>query len=119
MHQEIGSGSASSKGSGGSTSNVQSLQPSTSRPSSTGNNLTLEPSPTTRLPSQSRDADTLKLLIMRVQAALYSKGFLTGAIDGTLSTETRQALRMFQLAHGISATVTMTTPTLDSQGVRL
>jgi peptidoglycan hydrolase-like protein with peptidoglycan-binding domain len=56
---------------------------------------------------------------MRVQAALYSKGYDPGAIDGVLSPETQSALRMFQLAHGIRATGTMTTPTLDALGVRI
>ncbi|EPG2130868.1 peptidoglycan-binding protein [Stenotrophomonas maltophilia] len=70
-----------------------------------------------RLPA--RDADVLKLLIMRVQAALYSKGYDPGAIDGVLTPETQSALRMFQLAHGIRATGTMTTPTLDALGVRI
>lgn len=56
---------------------------------------------------------------MRVQAALYSKGYDPGAIDGTLSPQTQSALRMFQLTYGIKVTGTMTTPTLDALGVRL
>jgi Putative peptidoglycan binding domain. len=79
----------------------------------------LEPSAYDKPAKEGRDADALKLLIMRVQAALYSKGYDPGAIDGTLTPETQSALRMFQLAHGIRATGTMTTPTLDALGVRL
>ncbi|KOB01495.1 peptidoglycan-binding protein [Xanthomonas arboricola] len=56
---------------------------------------------------------------MRVQAALYSKGYDPGAIDGTLTPETKLALRLFQRAYGLKATGTMTTPTLDALGVRL
>ncbi|GHH61459.1 hypothetical protein GCM10009090_37930 [[Pseudomonas] boreopolis] len=79
----------------------------------------MEPSSKAKPVTEGRSADALKLLIMRVQAALYSKGYDPGAIDGTLSPQTQSALRMFQLAHGIRATGTMTTPTLDALGVRL
>jgi len=111
---------ANGTGSGATTYPYQSLKPATGpgAPGST-NNLTLEPSAHGKPLTEGRDADALKLLIMRVQAALYSKGYDPGAIDGVLTPETQSALRMFQLAHGIRATGTMTTPTLDALGVRL
>jgi len=79
----------------------------------------LQPSTLAAPDSERRDADQLKLLIMKVQAALYSKGYDPGAIDGILSPQTQSALRMFQLTYGIKVTGTMTTPTLDALGVRL
>jgi len=68
---------------------------------------------------QRQDADELRMLIMRVQAALYSKGLDPGAIDGVLSQKTQTALRTFQRRYGLQVTGTMTTPTLDALGVRL
>lgn len=61
----------------------------------------------------------LKIIIMRVQAALYSKGYDPGAIDGTLGAATKQALREFQTAHGLPASAKMTTATLNALGVSL
>ncbi|KGI77710.1 peptidoglycan-binding protein [Oleiagrimonas soli] len=56
---------------------------------------------------------------MRVQAALYSKGYDPGAIDGVLSTQTKQALRKFQSAHNLPADAKMSTATLNALGVSL
>ncbi|MBB6182939.1 peptidoglycan-binding protein [Oleiagrimonas soli] len=64
-------------------------------------------------------ADRLKMIIMRVQAALYSKGYDPGAIDGVLSTQTKQALRKFQSAHNLPADAKMSTATLNALGVSL
>jgi His-Xaa-Ser repeat protein HxsA len=58
-------------------------------------------------------------MIMRVQAALYSKGYDPGAIDGVMGEKTRSALRKFQQDHGLIATGSMTTETLNALGVRL
>lgn len=63
--------------------------------------------------------DQLKLMIMRVQAALYARGYDPGAIDGELSNPTKSALRSFQTAHGIEPTAKMTTETLNALGVAL
>jgi len=98
---------------------MQNLEPAAQANSRSTNSLTLEPGTYDKPVTEGRDANALKLLIMRVQAALYSKGYDPGAIDGVLTPETQSALRMFQLAHGIRATGTMTTPTLDALGVRL
>lgn len=63
--------------------------------------------------------DQLRMMIMRVQAALYARGYDPGAIDGVLSEMTKRALGRFQLAHGLPATYTMTTATLNALGVAL
>lgn len=64
-------------------------------------------------------SDQLKMMIMRVQAALYSKGYDPGAIDGVMTPETKQALAKFQGAHGLPANSKMTTATLNALGVAL
>jgi His-Xaa-Ser repeat protein HxsA len=64
-------------------------------------------------------ADQLRLMIMRVQAALYAKGYDPGAIDGELTESTKLALRKFQNARGLVATGKMTTQTMNALGVAL
>ena len=65
------------------------------------------------------NADQLRLMIMRVQAALYAKGYDPGAIDGELTEPTKLALRKFQSAHGLVVTGKMTTQTMNALGVAL
>jgi His-Xaa-Ser repeat protein HxsA len=64
-------------------------------------------------------ADQLRLMIMRVQAALYGKGYDPGAIDGELTEPTKLALRRFQASSGLTVTGKMTTQTLNALGVAL
>lgn len=64
-------------------------------------------------------ADQVQLMIMRVQAALYSKGYDPGAIDGVLGATTKAALRTFQTDHGLVASGAMTTETLNALGISL
>ena len=64
-------------------------------------------------------ADQLRLMIMRVQAALYAKGYDPGAIDGELTESTKLALRKFQNARGLVPTGKMTTQTMNALGVAL
>jgi His-Xaa-Ser repeat protein HxsA len=59
------------------------------------------------------------MMIMRVQAALYSKGYNPGAIDGQLTEATKSALKKYQTARGLPATGTMTTETLSALGIAL
>jgi His-Xaa-Ser repeat protein HxsA len=59
------------------------------------------------------------MMIMRVQAALFSRGYDPGAIDGVMGAKTRSALIHFQTAQGLTATGTMTTETLNALGVRV
>ena len=76
------------------------------------------PAPLYSSPANKRPtADQLRMIIMRVQAALYSKGYDPGAIDGVLSPATVAALRRFQVAKGLAASGTLTTETLDALGI--
>jgi His-Xaa-Ser repeat protein HxsA len=63
--------------------------------------------------------DQLRLMIMRMQAALYAKGYDPGAIDGELTESTKLALQKFQGAHGLAVTGKMTTQTMNALGVAL
>jgi His-Xaa-Ser repeat protein HxsA len=74
--------------------------------------------PQTLAPSRAT-ADQLTLMIMRVQAALLSKGYDPGAIDGVMNQETRATLLAYQISHGLNRTGTMTTETLNSLGVSI
>jgi His-Xaa-Ser repeat protein HxsA len=89
--------------------------PVSTTPSSPAANTLISPSSVSSRPS----ADQLQLMIMRVQAALYARGYDPGAIDGEMSDKTKQALRLFQAAHGLSPTAKMTTETLNALGVAL
>jgi His-Xaa-Ser repeat protein HxsA len=63
--------------------------------------------------------DQLSLFLMRVQAALYSRGYDPGGITGVMNESTRSALRRFQSAHGLPVSGLMTTETLTALGVSL
>jgi His-Xaa-Ser repeat protein HxsA len=70
--------------------------------------------------AQSRPTtDQLRMMIMRVQAGLYSRNYDPGAIDGELSTATKAALRKFQADKGLGVTGTITTATLNALGIAL
>jgi len=56
-------------------------------------------------------------MIMRVQAALFSRGYDPGAIDGELSDKTKSALRSFQANSGLTVTGTMSTESLTALGI--
>lgn len=88
--------------------------PSRTSPSRSPAPDTLAPSTTTR-PTH----DQLALIIMRVQAALFARGYDPGAINGQLNIQTRSAIASFQSAQGLQSTGTMTTETLNALGVRL
>ena len=55
--------------------------------------------------------------VSAVQTQLASMGYYHGAIDGALGPQTRDAVRRYQGAHGLSATGVLTTATLQSLGV--
>jgi len=63
--------------------------------------------------------DQLKTMIMRIQAALFARGYNPGAIDGVFNEKTKEALGTFQVAHGLPRTRSMTTETLNALGVFL
>jgi len=58
-------------------------------------------------------------MIMRVQAALYARGYDPGAIDGEYTESTKLALRKFQNTYGLEVTGKMTTQTMNALGVAL
>lgn len=58
-----------------------------------------------------------RLQIMRVQIALTSLGLFDGRIDGVLNTETKLALKRFQIVKGQPESGLMTTETLNALGV--
>jgi His-Xaa-Ser repeat protein HxsA len=58
-------------------------------------------------------------MIMRVQAALFSRGYDPGAIDGAMGTKTRVALELFQSRQGLTVTGNMSTETLNALGISL
>ncbi|MDE1963668.1 MAG: His-Xaa-Ser repeat protein HxsA [Xanthomonadaceae bacterium] len=86
---------------------------------STMRNLGANASPLITPNSTRATGDQLKIMIMRVQAALYSKGYDPGAIDGVMTPETKLALAKFQGAHGLPVSSKMTTATLNALGVAL
>jgi His-Xaa-Ser repeat protein HxsA len=54
---------------------------------------------------------------MRVQIQLTTLGLYTGAVDGVLSDQTKEAIKRFQVVKGLEANGLMTTETLNSLGV--
>lgn len=111
-HSSHSSHSSHYSGSGGSYQSPSYSAPKATpaAPSASMNGLYVSPKPA---------GNQLTMIIMRVQAALYAKGYDPGAIDGTLSPETKQALRQFQAAHGLPTDAKMTTATLNALGVSL
>lgn len=80
---------------------------------------TLAPSSTEPVANGTVEPDALALMVMRVQVALYAAGFDPGAVDGVLSEPTRQALRKFQAARGLTIDGRMNTATLNALGVAI
>lgn len=109
-HSSHSSHSSHYSGSGGSYQSPSYTAPKASPAPPNINGLYSTPKPA---------GDQLKMIIMRVQAALYSKGYDPGAIDGVLSAQTKQALRKFQTSRGLPASAKMTTATLNALGVSL
>lgn len=61
--------------------------------------------------------DQLKMMIMRVQTALYTRGYDPGAIDGELNEPTKGALRKYQIDRGLVVSGKMSTETLNALGI--
>jgi len=57
------------------------------------------------------------MMIMRVQTALYTRGYDPGAIDGELAEPTKDALRKFQMDRGLTVSGKMSTETLNALGI--
>ena len=62
-------------------------------------------------------AEKLRLQIIRVQIRLNSLGLYNGQINGTLDSETRTALKLFQKVKSLPESGQMTTPTLNALGI--
>jgi len=101
--------SHSSHYSGSSGSSPPSSTPSTSGSDASAATPFVAPRPT---------SDQLKMMIMRVQAGLYSRGYDPGAIDGVLSEQTQLAIRRYQTDKHLSVSGSMTTELLNSLGIR-
>lgn len=56
---------------------------------------------------------------MRVQIALFTKGYDVGIIDGKLGPRTRAQIKRYQRDYGLSTTGTMTTELLKSLGIQI
>lgn len=86
-------------------------QPFSSPPSA---NSSVAPRPAE--PSRLNQDDITKF-VQRVQIALMVKGYDPGPADGDLKPQTREALRAFQTATGLTASGNMDMPTLHALGV--
>lgn len=116
-HSSHSSGSGASYGYTPAYTPAYASPPQSTAPQGSGAAATGAPliSPTKLRPS----IDQLQLMIMRVQAALYARGYDPGAIDGEMSAKTKEALRLFQAARGLPTNAKMTTETLNALGVAL
>lgn len=56
-------------------------------------------------------------IVKRVQTALYSYGYYTGAIDGIVGTGTKTAISKFQKDWGLNITGTITPEVLDALNI--
>lgn len=129
-HRSHGSHRSHRSGSGGSVapphtppSRTEPSPPSRTEPptppsrnlESTPPSSVLPRSPSTA-PQQTLPGNSAKFaeIVRRVQAALYAQGYYTGPLDGVVGPNTRAALSKFQKDHGLSATGTITTETLNA-----
>lgn len=109
------------RSSSGSSSTTSTLQPSKTQTNDwmRYNSPSTSKEPVLEGPAPRAGADQLALMVMRVQAALFSKGYDPGAISGEFDASTKAALRKFQAMHGLKASGMMTTETLNALGVAL
>lgn len=87
-----------------------------SSPTDPGRSSLVSPTPTNTQP-RLNDAEKRKLQILRVQLELTKLGLFSGAIDGVLGPETRDALKLFQKIKELPENGQMTTETLNALGV--
>jgi hypothetical protein len=74
--------------------------------------------PATGASQGTRTRDALRILVMRVQAALLLKNYDPGEVDGTMSTATIAALKKYQADRGLKVTGTINAQTLDALALR-
>lgn len=65
-----------------------------------------------------RTRDALRILVMRVQAALLLKNYDPGEVDGTMNPATIAALKKYQADRGLKVTGTINAQTLDALALR-
>ncbi|HHQ4663848.1 TPA: His-Xaa-Ser repeat protein HxsA, partial [Aeromonas veronii] len=58
-------------------------------------------------------------LVMRVQLALFTKGYDVGIIDGKIGPKTRAQIKRYQSDNRLSSTGTLTTSLLTSLGIQI
>lgn len=56
---------------------------------------------------------------MRVQLALFTKGYDVGIIDGKIGPKTRAQIKRYQSDNRLSSTGTLTTSLLTSLGIQI
>jgi len=85
--------------------------PTSVAPNPFGSPTPLAPRPTKASPQDAR------IMTMRAQLELMNLGYYHGPIDGNMTAETKDALRVFQKKEGIGVTGTLDTPTLARLGL--
>lgn len=60
------------------------------------------------------NSEAFKDIARRVQAALYARGYYTGALDGLVGPQTRSALSQFQRDSGLNVSGTIDSATLNA-----
>lgn len=63
------------------------------------------------------DAEKARKLVVRVQLALFTRGYDVGAVDGTLNPKTVAAIYRFQKSIGLIPSGTLAPEVLDALGV--
>ena len=74
------------------------------------------PAPATAQPAMTV-SEKRRVQIMRVQIALTSLGLYSGPINGELTNETKESIKLIQVIKGLPDTGLMTTETLNALGV--
>lgn len=88
-----------------------------SRPTDPGRAAPVTPKPKPATPPPLTLTEKRTLQVMRVQIALTTLGLYTGAVDGELNDQTKQALKRFQIVKGIEPNGLMSTETLNALAV--
>lgn len=75
------------------------------------------PEPSKRKSVNNLDPEALKNVVLRMQLALQFEGYYDGPIDGVMGQKTRDAVKRFKRAKGISGDTVFDTQTLNALGV--
>ncbi|WP_420419843.1 His-Xaa-Ser repeat protein HxsA [Pacificispira sp.] len=111
-HKSHSSHRSSSGGSySGSTGSTGSYTPPATGNSTPPSSVLPQSPATTTLPGHS---EKFRQIVMRVQAALFSRGYYNGSIDGLVGPQTRAAVSKFQRDNGQTITGTLTPELLNA-----